>query len=122
MICDFFRKDVEGTSPIGGGHDLIEFYNYVATLDLDPVEDLDITEETAPSIDIVDDFLTNAAVPIYDLIFYALENNYPRFTAFIRWKFRKRFEKINYKYLQRKTNGESFAHYKSYHLLVYKKR
>ncbi len=85
------------------------------------IEDIDITKETAPSIDIVDDFLANTAVPIYDLIFYALENNYPKFTAFIRWKFKKRFEKINYKYLQRKTNGESFARFKSYHLLVFKR-
>jgi SAM-dependent methyltransferase len=122
LICDFFRRDVEGTSPIGGGHDLKEFYDYVRTLDLDQMEDIDITKETAPSIDIVDDFLAHSMVPIYDLIFYALEKNYPKLTAFIRWKYKKRFEKINYKYLQRKTNGESFAHFKSYHLLVYRKK
>ncbi len=122
LICDFFRKDVEGTSPIGGGHDLKEFYDYVSTLELDLIEDMDITKETAPSIDIVDDFLTQTAVPIYNLIFYALENNFPRLTAFIKWKFKKRFEKIDYKYLQRKTNADSFSRFKSYHLLVYKMR
>lgn len=121
LICDFFRKKVEGTSPIGGGHDLEEFYDYVATLPITNLNDIDVTKETAPSLDIVDDFLHNTLHPIYDLIFYVLDNNYPKLSTFIKWKYRKRLDKINYKYLQRKTNGESFAHFKSYHLLLYKK-
>lgn len=121
LVCDFFRKKVEGTSPIGGGHDLDEYYEYASKLPLKNVVDLDITKETAPSIDIVDDFLTNAMVPIYNLIFYVLDNNYPRFAKFLRWKFKKKLKKIDYKYLQRKTNAESFSRFKSYHLLVYER-
>ena len=119
LICDFFRRDVEGTSPIGGGHELKTFYEMVSSQPFDSLVDLDITKETAPSIDIVDDFLHNAMHPIYDLIFYVLDNNYPLIAKLIRKKFRKRLEKINYKYLQRKTNGENFAKFKSYHLLLY---
>ncbi|MCP4754351.1 MAG: class I SAM-dependent methyltransferase [Proteobacteria bacterium] len=121
LICDFFRRDVEGTSPIGGGHDLKKFYDCISQYPLNTLHDIDITKETAPSLDIVDDFLTNAMHPIYDLIFYVLDNNYPRISRFIKWKFSKRIEKINYKYLQRKTNAGSFAHFKSYHFLLYKK-
>lgn len=121
LICDFFRRDVEGTSPIGGGHDLKKFYDMVASQPLALLNDLDITEETAPSIDIVDDFLHNAIHPIYNLIFYVLDNNYPLITKLIRKKFRKRLDKISYKYLERKTNGESFAKFKSYHLLLYQR-
>jgi SAM-dependent methyltransferase len=120
LICDFFRRDVEGTSPIGGGHELKDFYNAVAEYPLENLVDLDITKETAPSIDIVDDFLHNAIHPIYDLIFYVLDNNYPKIAKLIRWKYRKKLEKANYKYLQRQHNGESFAKFKSYHLLLYK--
>lgn len=122
LICDFFRKDVEGTSPIGGGHDLKEFYDYVSSLPLELLVDKDITSETAPSIDIVDEFLNNTVHPIYDLIFYALDANYPKISKFIKWKFRKRLDKVQYKYLQRKTNARSFSHYKSYHLLLYQKK
>lgn len=121
LICDFFRKKVEGTSPIGGGHDLQEFNHYVSKLPLQLLLDKDITRETAPSIDIVDDFLKRVGAPVYNLVFYVLEHNYPRFTRLIRWKFKKRLEKINYKYLQRKTNAESFTRFKSYHLMVYQK-
>lgn len=120
LICDFFRKDVEGTSPIGGGHDLIKFRDFMSQQPLALVEDVDITKETAPSLDIVNDFLTNTMHPIYDLIFYVLDSNYPRISRFLKWKFKKKIDKINYKYLQQKTNGQSFSHFKSYHLLLYK--
>lgn len=119
LICDFFRRDVEGTSPIGGGHDLKKFYATMADMPFQNLIDIDITKETAPSIDIVDDFLHNAIHPVYDLIFYVLDNNYPWLARLIRKKYRKRLEKINFKYLQRRTNGESFARFKSYRLLLY---
>jgi SAM-dependent methyltransferase len=119
LICDFFRRAVEGVSPIGGGHDLQKFYDLIAQYPFERLEDIDITRETAPSLDIVADFLQQTMHPIYDLIFYALGRNYPRITRLIRWKFRKRLEKIEFKYFQRKTNGESFAHFKSYRFLLY---
>ena len=121
LICDFFSKDVEGTSPIGGGHNLKRYYETVAKFPLIVITDIDITKETAPSLDIVADFLTNAMHPIYDLILYVLDNNYPRMARFLKWKFKKKLEKANYKYFQQKTNGESFSYFKSYHCLLYKK-
>ncbi|NQU62771.1 MAG: class I SAM-dependent methyltransferase [SAR324 cluster bacterium] len=119
LICDFFRRDVEGTSPIGGGHDLNKFHKLRTDFPLKLVKDIDITKETAPSLDIVDDFLHNAIHPIYDLIFYVLDNNYPLISKFIKKKYKKKLEKAQYKYLQRKTNGESFAKFKAYHLLLF---
>jgi SAM-dependent methyltransferase len=119
LVCDFFRRDVEGTSPIGGGHDLKKFYSIIKEYPLKTIQDIDITTETAPSLDIVDDFLHNAIHPIYDLIFYVLDNNYPLVSKFIKRKYQKKLKKAEYKYLQRQTNGESFAKFKSYHLLVF---
>lgn len=122
LICDFFRRDdAEGTSPIGGGHGLKDFYEIAAKQPLSVLEDIDITKETAPSIDIVDNFLHNALHPIYDLIWYVLDNNRPFIAKLIRKKFRKRLDKINYKYLQRNHNGEIFAKFKSYHFLLYQR-
>lgn len=119
LICDFFRRDVEGTSPIGGGHDLNKFHKLLTDYPLKLIQDIDITKETAPSLDIVDDFLHNAIHPIYDLIFYVLDNNYPLVSKFIKRKYKKKLAKAEYKYLQRKTNGKSFTKFKSYHLLLY---
>jgi SAM-dependent methyltransferase len=121
LICDFFRKKVEGKSPIGGGHDIEEFYHTVGQSPLQVIEDIDITKETAPSLDIMDDLLTNTIQPIYDLFAYAMKENYPKFTGLVGRMFKKRFEKINFKYFQQRTNGQSFAHFKTYHLMVYKR-
>lgn len=121
LICDFFRRDVEGVSPIGGGHDLDKFYQLMATYPLELEEDIDITRETAPSLDIVNDFLTNTLHPIYNLIFYVLDHNYRWIAKFIRAKYRKKLEKIEYKYFQQKTNGESFAYFKTYRFLRVRK-
>jgi len=120
LICDFFRKDVPGTSPIGGGHDLKKFYDLITRYPFEPLQDIDITPQTAPSLDIVSDFLTQTLHPIYPLIFYVLDHNYPIIARMIRYKFRQRLEKIEYKYFKQKTNGESFAYFKSYHLLLYR--
>ena len=122
LICDFFRKEVEGTSPIGGGHDKRKFDTLYSKPPLEPVKDIDITKETAPSIDVVNDFLSNVLRPIYRLLFYALDNNYPIISRFIKWKFKKKLEKIDYKYLQQRTNAGSFAFFKSYRLVVYRKQ
>lgn len=121
LICDFFRRDVNGTSPIGGGHDLGKFNRFVSRFPLKLIEDIDITEETALSLDIVNEILTNTFHPIYDLVFYALDNNYPKVSKLIKKVFRKRLGKINFKYFQQKTNAKSFSQFKSYHFLLYQK-
>ncbi len=67
LICDFFRTDAEGKSNIGGGHELIRFYDIISQYPLKLVKDIDITKETAPNLDIVNEFLTNVGLPIWNL-------------------------------------------------------
>ena len=118
LICDFFRRDVEGTSPIGGGHDLKKFHRMMKEVPFKIVKEQDITKETAPSMDIVNNFLTDALHPIYDLIFYVLDNNYPKVAKFLRWKFKKKIDKIEFKYFKKLSNAESFAKFKVYYLFL----
>ncbi|PCI30504.1 MAG: hypothetical protein COB67_01605 [SAR324 cluster bacterium] len=122
LICDFFRTGVSGTSPIGGGHDLKKFYHQMSQYPFEILVDEDITKETAPSMDIVNDFLTEVLKPVYDLIFYVLDNNYPKISKFIRWKWAKKIKKVDRKYFQQRSNAASFAHFKSYHLLLCQKK
>ncbi len=86
MICDFFRNKAEGKSPIGGGHDISEFYRTIDQTSLQLVQDIDITKETAPSLDIMNDLLTHTIQPIYDLFAYALKENYPRISGLGSWR------------------------------------
>jgi len=66
LICDFFKKDTPWKSMISGGHRLKMFYDIVSKYPLRLIKDLDITDETAPTIDIVDGAFKEAVHPIHE--------------------------------------------------------
>ena len=121
MICDFFQRDVPGKSPLGGGHKWIKFEEKISSVPLTKLTDLDITEETAPTNDLLDKFVTQVLGPIKSMSGEYLESNYPRLTGFMKWKYEKRLKKINRVYFTGQLTGENFIKYKTYRLLVFKK-
>ena len=121
LICDFFRKDVQGKSPISGGHGLQSFYDMIEKFPMQLIVDQDITEETAQSLDIMNEVLTDVVHPIWKVIAFYFQTNYPRFSALFEWKYKQKIEKAHRKYFTEQTNAKSFSHFKSYRLLVYKK-
>ena len=122
LICDFFRRNVAGKSPMGGGHSWQGFQDTISTLPLQQVVDLDISVETAPTIDLLDQFCRDVLMPISEMSGAYLQYNYPYLTALINWKFKKRIEKIRRTFLSGELNGESFMKFKTYHLLLYKRK
>ena len=122
LICDFFRRDVPGKSPMGGGHSWQGFQDTMSKHPLNLVTDVDITEETAPTIDLLAKFNTDVVTPIAEMSGEYLADHYPRLTKLLRWKFKKRLEKIHNIYLSGAVNGGSFKKFKEYHLLVYERR
>jgi len=121
LICDFFRRDVPGKSPMGGGHSWQGFQDTISTLPFHQVTDLDISQETAPTIDLLAQFNKEVLTPIAEMSGAYLQDNYPRLTALLQWKFKKRIEKIRRIYLSGEVNGESFKEFKTYHLLLYQR-
>ena len=121
LICDFFRRDVLGKSPMGGGHSWQGFQDIITKHPLKMVTDLDITKETAPTIDLLAKFNTDVVTPISEMSGEYLIDHYPRITRLLQWKFKKRIEKISRIYLSGAVNGYSFKQFKEYHLLVYEK-
>ena len=121
LICDFFKRDGVGKSPIGGGHGWKVFQDKIDTYPLRLISDLDITEETAPTIDLLAKFNTDVVTPIAEMSGEYLLDHYPKLSKIFRWKFRKRLDKIHKIYLSGAVNGGSFQQFKEYHLLVYKK-
>lgn len=122
LICDFFRKDVEGKSPIGGGHNLRKFYQLAEKLPYNKITDLDITKETAPSLDLMNDIIMQVVYPIWNSIAYYMQVNYPKFSRIFSWKFRAKIEKMHRKYFSQSTNAKSFMQFKSYHLMLFQKK
>jgi SAM-dependent methyltransferase len=118
MICDFFRKDVPGRSPIGGGHLLDRLYRAVAAHPLEILEDLDLTSETAPTLDVADCLLRDVLHPTIHLGERLLGDRHPLATRILKWSFRTRIDKIHTKYFTGARTGEAFRKYKSYRLLL----
>ena len=122
LICDVFKKDVEGNSAIGGGHKLNKFYDLMTKYPFSPIKNLDITEQTAPNLDILDDALKNVVQPVVHSVLHFLRVRYPSTLKFLRWKYQKQLNKVNEKYFNGGRTGEDFKKFKSYRLLLFKKQ
>jgi len=121
LICDFFKKESPWKSIMSGGHPLKMFYDIVSKYPLRLIKDLDITDETAPTLDIVNDALKKAVHPAVLLAQQLLDSRYPFMSKSVKWVCRKRIDKINKKYFAGKNTGENFKKFKSYRLLLYRK-
>jgi ubiquinone/menaquinone biosynthesis C-methylase UbiE len=122
FICDIFSKDIIGKGVMGGGHKLSRFSDLVAKFPFRLVENVDITEQTAPNMDLFGDTLENVINPVVDVGVRFFQSRYPIATKFLKWKYRKKIEKAHKKYLEGGRSGEDFRKYKSYQLFVYKKK
>ncbi|HIL87722.1 MAG TPA: class I SAM-dependent methyltransferase, partial [Deltaproteobacteria bacterium] len=111
LICDFFKRDVPGKSPVSGGHQINRFLSFMAPQPFTLLKDEDITEETAPSLDIMRDFIQEVVKPTWEAIAYYMASNYPRFSALFSRVFQKKIAQAHRKYLSGNTNGEQFAHF-----------
>ena len=121
LICDVFHKNVSGVSPMRGGHRLDLFENEIEKSDLVKKADIDITLETAPTWDFLNQFLNEVAIPISDMSHSYMKYKYPKLIRFMKWKYRNRLEKIRKVWLSNELTGENFAKFKSYRLFLFKK-
>ena len=121
LICDFFKTNAAGKSVIGGGHPIDKFMRALDRSRLEVLEDKDITRQTAPNLDIVNQMGHELLLPTFKLVGYAFDRNHPWLSRILRWKYRKKFRKIDRKYLSGERSGENFARYKVYRLLLLRK-
>jgi len=119
LICDFFKTDAPGKSALSGGHRLSSFRTMMLESDFSMLEDIDITKQTAPNLDLIDNFLQSVGRPLWDLVLYYGDTNYPRLMKLVKWKYRKKIKRISDRYLSGERNAESFKIFKSYRLMLY---
>lgn len=129
LICDIFKKSGQEKGPPGclrskqgGGHDLHKLLALVETSPFTLVEDIDITEQTAPNIDLLNDALEKVGKPVVESITDFLADRYPTVFKLVSWKYQDELEKINKKYSGGSRTGEQFKQFKSYRLLLYRKK
>ncbi len=121
LICDVFHKNVTGVSPMRGGHRWDLFENQISKSSLKQITNLDITAETAPTYDFLNQLLNEVVIPISDISGDYLNSNYPKLSKLLKWKYRKKLDKIEQVWYSGELTGENFIKFKSYRLLIYKK-
>ena len=122
LICDFFRQPGTGRRPLGGGHDWGKFQDQVSSEPFDELKNVDITDETAPTMDILDRFLLEVADPVRTISARYMDSNYSRIMKLFRWYFSKRLTKIEKTYFSGVLTGKKFKELKTYRLLLYRIR
>lgn len=121
LICDFFRKQVEGKSPIGGGHKLDVFWDTIPQYPFVLVDQIDITERTAPTFDVINQVFDQVLRPIWTETHEALVITHPVWTRLLRWGFGARIEKAEEKYFKGVRTSKSFKTFKTYQLLRFQR-
>ncbi len=121
LICDFFKRNVSGKSPVSGGHKIERFLKYMQSQPFSQIIDIDITKETSPSLDIMRDLIQEVIFPTWNYIAYYMTSNYPRISRLFSFILRKKIAQAHRKYFSGGTSGEQFAHFKTYRLFLYQK-
>jgi SAM-dependent methyltransferase len=125
VIADVFKSDAHGDAgpgdkSISGGHVLREFYDRMLQTRFSLLTDEDLTARVSPNLDLLNDFLMQRARPAALTLHRFLETNYPLTTRFALHLFRRKLEKIQYKYFCGHRCGATFERYKRYRFLIYR--
>jgi len=121
LICDVFKKNTQSNNIMGGGHKLTRFNDLVTKFPFRLIENVDITEETSPNMDLFSDALKNVVYPVINDGVRLLESRHPIALKILKWKYKKKIGELYKKYLSGNRTGEDFKKCKSYQLFLYKK-
>jgi SAM-dependent methyltransferase len=120
LIADYFRRD-NSPSPLGGGHLLATFEESISKLPLQKLVDLDITKQTAPNLDLAGDLVNEVARPVIGLVVDLVRANHPVILKAVLWIYRKKIARAQMRYQGDARSGATFARYKTYRVMVYRK-
>lgn len=68
IVCDKFKCEENGKSPIGGGHQYREYLAIRQHLSLECIQDIDLTDRIAPNFDLLQDFRHRVIEPLAEKI------------------------------------------------------
>jgi SAM-dependent methyltransferase len=120
LISDIFRVPSDEKSPIGGGQDIRRYQALMAASRFQMVKDTDMTARIAPTFDLLNLAYQQAIMPAYALILAKLDASNPWVMKFVRWKWRKKIERLEDKHFTGKRTGAHFLRHKSYRRTLYR--
>jgi SAM-dependent methyltransferase len=121
LLFDFFRIPADGNSPLGGGHDLAEFYASIPTDKFTIRTDADATAEIAPTMTLINRLMMEVVKPSGELLTGLAEDRYPWLYKLVQWRYEKKIKWKLYKHFEGRRTAENFIKYKSYRLMLLQK-
>jgi len=121
VICDFFRKEIDGRSPISGGYRLRGFWDTISRFPFRIIRDLDITSKTAPTFTVINDAFNEVLRPVWSEAMSTFSRTHPVWATCAMWWFRSRISKFESKYFGRVRTAEMFEKFKTYRLMVFER-
>jgi 2-polyprenyl-3-methyl-5-hydroxy-6-metoxy-1,4-benzoquinol methylase len=122
LICDFFKKTEAGPSPVGGGHAFGTWQKYLGTAPFETVVERNITKETAPVLDILNQFNQEVFKPLAESGSIAASARWPLVTRLVRFVFRRDIDKLWRKRFSGRATGAEFERAKVYMIYLLKRR
>ena len=120
IISDIFKVPSDEKSPIGGGQDIRRYQALMAESRFELLKDTDMTAQIAPTFDLLSRAYQDAVAPAYALILAKIEAANPWVMKFVRWKWRKKFQRYEEKHFSGKRDGAHFRRHKSYRRMLYR--
>lgn len=126
VICDFFKTEhakdrTPQSKSFGGGHPLAEFRRVLEAAPFEVLRDEDITAQVSPTIGLLDEVLTQRIGPALETTGVYLRYKHPWVAKALGWLFRKRWQKLKFKYFSGYRTQAVFERYKNYRLLALRK-
>ena len=120
IISDIFKVPSDEKSPIGGGQDIRRYQALMAESRFELLKDTDMTAQIAPTFDLLSRAYQEAIAPAYALILAKIEAANPWVMKFVRWKWRKKFQRYEEKHFSGRRDGAHFRRHKSYRRMLYR--
>ena len=115
LIGDFFKRDgLPEKSLIGGGHSVSRFRQALERSDLRIVEERDISDAVAPTIDIFNALSLEVVRPLCRDLAMLARQKWPLIHRFLGWKYGRKLRLLENKYFSGHRSGEHFRKHKIY--------
>lgn len=120
LIADFFKiKPTDRSDLSKSGHKKERFMEVAKAHGFELVKEVDITPQTAPTMDIYQGVINNKIVPVAEAIFEVVRRKSNLLYKGLKKLFGKKIEKVHAKY--QTQDAKTFAEYKGYYILLFKK-
>lgn len=118
LIDDYFITNPDDTAMSKSGHNMNDFYKEAEKNGFELLQEEDITDKAAVSLDLAKSWVERFVLPSLDLVTYSFGYKHPTLFKFLRWLMRNKTKKFNNDIML--LDSEHFKRVKRYKILLFK--